>query len=207
MDVAARGALPGDPRRGAAGAAGASALPNLQDIAPEQIDLSDDDQWKSYWFAGYGVWDDPNCIRCPRTAAVLRAIPGLTTAFFSILGPGKRLPPHYGPYRGVLRHHLAPVIPEPAEAAGIRVSGEVRHWQEGESLVFDDTYEHEAWNETDGDRVVLFLDVVRPMRPPLSWVNTVIIKAVARSPFVKAAREQHLRREAEFTRQWDRAAG
>ncbi|MGI9017904.1 MAG: aspartyl/asparaginyl beta-hydroxylase domain-containing protein, partial [Euzebya sp.] len=103
------------------------ALPNFQDIAPDDIKLSDDDQWKTFWFVGYGVWDNPNCIRCPGTAAVLRAIPGMTTAFFSILGPGKHLPPHVGPYRGVLRHHLALIVPEPTERAGIEVGGEIRH--------------------------------------------------------------------------------
>jgi aspartyl/asparaginyl beta-hydroxylase (cupin superfamily) len=113
----------------------------------------------------YDVWDGPNCLRCPATAAVLRAIPGVITGFFSILGPGKRLPPHYGPYRGVLRHHLALIVPEPLEKCGIRVDDQTRHWTEGQSLVFDDTYEHEAWNDTDGERVVLFLDIKRPLRP------------------------------------------
>lgn len=56
------------------------ALPNFQDIAPDQIDLSDDDQWKTFWFVGYDVWDDPNCLRCPATATVLRALPGVTPA-------------------------------------------------------------------------------------------------------------------------------
>ncbi len=137
---------------------------------------------------------------------MLRAIPGLTPGFFSILGPGKRLPPHHGPYRGVLRHHLALVVPKPADAAGIRVGDQVRHWREGASLVFDDTYQHEAWNDTDGHRVVLFLDIVRPLRRPLSWLNALVIWAVARSPFVKAARAQHLAREQEFAGQWERAA-
>ena len=183
------------------------ALPNFQDIAPDAIQLSNDDQWKTFWFAGYGVWDDANCLRCPRTAAVLRAVPGLTTAFFSILGPGKRLPPHYGPYRGVLRHHLALLVPEPSSACGIRVGDQVRHWQEGRSLVFDDTYEHEAWNDTDGERVVLFLDIKRPLRRPLNWVNDGIVRAVARSPFVRAARQQHLAREDAFTAAWDAVLG
>lgn len=182
-----------------------AALPNFQDIAPDQIQLTADEQWKTFWFAGYGVWDDPNCLRCPRTAAALRAIPGLTTAFFSILGPGKHLPPHYGPYRGVLRHHLALIIPEPASACGIRVGDQVRHWQQGQSLVFDDTYEHEAWNDTDADRVVLFLDIARPLRPPMNWINQTIIHAVARSPFVRAARAQHLQRELQFAAAWQYA--
>lgn len=184
-----------------------AALPNFQDIAPDQIDLSHDDQWKTFWFVGYDVWDDPNCLRCPMTAAVLRAIPGLTTGFFSILGPGKRLPPHYGPYRGVLRHHLALMVPEPREQCGIRVGDQVRHWIEGASLVFDDTYEHEAWNDTDGERVVLFLDIKRPLRPPVNWINDGIIKAVSKSPFVKNARAQHVAREEQFAAAWNAALG
>jgi aspartyl/asparaginyl beta-hydroxylase (cupin superfamily) len=183
------------------------ALPNFQDIAPDQINLSDDDQWKTFWFVGYDVWDDPNCLRCPVTAAVLRAIPGLTTGFFSILGPGKRLPPHYGPYRGVLRHHLALLVPEPQVACGIRVGDQTRHWNEGQSLVFDDTYEHEAWNDTDGERVVLFLDIKRPLRQPVNWINDGIIKAVSKSPFVKAARAQHVGREEQFTAAWNSVVG
>ncbi len=183
------------------------ALPNFQDIAPDQINLSDDDQWKTFWFVGYDVWDDPNCLRCPTTAAVLRAVPGLTTGFFSILGPGKRLPPHHGPYRGVLRHHLALIVPEPSEKCGIRVGDQVRHWVEGSSLVFDDTYEHEAWNDTDGERVVLFLDIKRPLRPPVNWINDGIIKAVSKSPFVKNARAQHVAREEQFTAAWNAVVG
>ena len=183
------------------------ALPNFQDIAPDQIDLTHDDQWKTFWFVGYDVWDDPNCLRCPLTAAVLRAIPGLTTGFFSILGPGKRLPPHYGPYRGVLRHHLALIVPEPTQACGIRVGDQTRHWEEGRSLVFDDTYEHEAWNDTDGDRVVLFLDIKRPLRPPLNWANDALISAVSRSPFIKSARAQHVAREEQFAAAWDAVVG
>jgi aspartyl/asparaginyl beta-hydroxylase (cupin superfamily) len=183
------------------------ALPNFQDIAPDQIELTADDQWKTFWFVGYGVWDDPNCLRCPVTAAVLRAIPGLTTGFFSILGSGKRLPPHVGPYRGVLRHHLALIVPEPPEQCGIRVGDQTRHWTQAQSLVFDDTYEHEAWNDTDSERVVLFLDIKRPLQPPMNWINDGIIKAVSKSPFVKAARAQHVAREQQFTRAWNATIG
>jgi aspartyl/asparaginyl beta-hydroxylase (cupin superfamily) len=183
------------------------ALPNFQDIAPDQINLSDDDQWKTFWFVGYDVWDDPNCLRCPATAAVLRAIPGVITGFFSILGPGKRLPPHYGPYRGVLRHHLALIVPEPRERCGIRVGDQIRHWADGQSLVFDDTYEHEAWNDTGGERVVLFLDIKRPLRPPMNRINDGIIKAVSRSPFIRAAREQHVAREERFAAAWNAVVG
>jgi ornithine lipid ester-linked acyl 2-hydroxylase len=102
--------------------------------------------------------------RGPETTQLVRGIPGLTTAMFSILAPGKRVPPHQGPHAGVLRYHLALQVPQPVDRCGIRVGTEVRHWAEGRSLIFDDTYEHEVWNDTGGTRVVPFVDFVRPLR-------------------------------------------
>jgi ornithine lipid ester-linked acyl 2-hydroxylase len=167
------------------------ALPNFQDISVEQRALTEDDQWKTFFFMGYGVPFEGNRARCPRTTALLDTVPGLTTAFFSILGPGKRLPEHRGPYKGVVRYHLGLRIPEPASASGIRVGGVTAHWREGRSTVFDDTYLHEAWNETGEDRVVLFLDVVRPLDFPYSALNRLVLRAIARSPFVRNAKEKH----------------
>ena len=77
---------------------------------------------------------------------------------FSILEPGKHLPPHRGPYNGVLRLHLGLIVPEPREQLGIRVDKDVYRWKEGEAVIFDDAYEHEAWNRTPHTRVVLFVD-------------------------------------------------
>jgi beta-hydroxylase len=122
------------------------------------------------------------------------------TAFFSVLGPRKRLPEHRGPYKGVIRYHLGLKIPSPPEACGIRVGGETAHWQEGKSLLFDDTYQHEAWNDTDEDRVVLFLDIVRPMPFPYSWLNTVVITGAGRTSFVRNARRNHADWEQRFER-------
>jgi beta-hydroxylase len=64
----------------------------------------------------------------------------------------------------------------------------VRHWEEGKSLVFDDTYVHDAWNKTQRTRVVLFMDILRPMRPPFSWLNEAVVAAIRHSPYVKDAR-------------------
>lgn len=166
-------------------------LPNFQDISVDQASISKDDGWKTFFFLGYGFRSEANCRRCPRTAAVLDSIPGLVTGFFSILSPGKHIPPHRGPWRGVLRYHLALKVPEPASASGIRVAGEEAHWEQGRSLFFDDGYPHEAWNGTDGVRVVLFCDILRPLRGAADQVNRAVIKAISWSPFIQDARSRH----------------
>jgi beta-hydroxylase len=122
----------------------------------------------------------------------------MKTAFFSILAPGKRLPPHRGPYKGVLRLHLGLLVPQPRERCGIRVANEVRHWDEGKALIFDDTFEHEAWNETGGVRVVLFVDLVRPMRLHARALNSLMIWMIALSPFVLGSAGSYLRWERRF---------
>jgi beta-hydroxylase len=166
-------------------------LPNFQDISIDQASLTNDDRWRTFFFKGYGFRSDANCRRCPATAALVDSIPGMVTAFFSILYPGKHLPPHRGPWRGVLRYHLALKVPEPASASGIKVGGEEAHWEEGKSLLFDDGYLHEAWNGTDEPRAVLFCDVLRPLRPPADQVNRALIKAIGWSPFIQDARHRH----------------
>lgn len=112
--------------------------PNFQDLSPVQAALTSDDLWKTYFFYAYGYKATANCARCPRTTRVLDNIPGLTTAFFSLLGPHKHLPEHRGPYKGGLRCHLALLVPEPARACGIRVADQTAHWQEGKCLLFDE---------------------------------------------------------------------
>jgi aspartyl/asparaginyl beta-hydroxylase (cupin superfamily) len=173
-------------------------LPNFQDISVDQASITDDDGWKTFFFFAYGFRSEANCARCPETARLLDAIPGMTTAFFSILSPHKRIPAHRGPWRGVLRYHLALRVPEPAGEAGIRVGEEAGHWEEGRSLLFDDGYDHEAWNETDGVRVVLFADVIRPLRTPTDQVNRGLIKVIGRSPYIADARHRHEAWERRF---------
>jgi beta-hydroxylase len=179
-----------------------AALPNFQDISTDQYQLTDDDRWKTYFFYGYGFRSDANCARCPETARLVESIPGMETAMFSILAPGKRIPPHDGPYKGVLRYHLGLRVPDaPVEQVGIRVGPETRGWREGGSLVFDDTYQHEAWNDTDETRVVLFVDVVRPLRQPMRAVNAAVIKTIGWSPFIQDAKRRHRAWEEQFARE------
>ncbi len=173
-------------------------LPNFQDLSPDQRYLTQDDGWKTFFFWAYGLKTSRNCKRSPKTAKILKRIPGMKTAMFSIFAPGKRLPSHRGPFKGVLRYHLALIVPEPSSACAIRVGDDVRHWEAGKSLVFDDTFDHEAWNDTDGVRVVLFVDFIRPMRFPASLINRVMIWMIAVSPFVLGAAGRHLAWERRF---------
>ncbi len=175
-------------------------LPNFQDILRDVAPISRDDKWKTFIFTAYGYRSEANCARCPKTAALVGQIPGLVTAFYSILAPRKRIPPHRGPYRGVIRCHLGLKVPDPPEACGIRVGGQVGHWREGETMFFDDGYEHSAWNDTDDTRVVLFIDVIRPLRGPAAAVNRALLKAISASPFLRDARRRHEAWERRFER-------
>jgi ornithine lipid ester-linked acyl 2-hydroxylase len=164
------------------------ALPNFQDISKDQIEITDDDNWKTFFLYGFGFEAKLGTELCPRTAALMKQIPGMTTAMFSILSPGKHILDHRGPYKGVLRYHLGLIVPKEKEACRIRVGEDFRHWEEGKSMIFDDTYNHEVWNDTDETRVVLFVDVLRPLPEPESLINRAIVKAIGYSPFVLDAK-------------------
>ncbi len=164
-------------------------LPRFQDVSKDQYVLSNDDKWKTFFLFGFGFKQESNCAKCPETAKLMEQIPGMKSAMFSILAPGKHIKAHRGPYKGVLRCHLGLVVPEPKEAIRIRVGNDIRHWEEGKCMVFDDTFEHEVRHDGDGERVVLFIDFVRPLRQPVRAINNAVIKLIAWSPFVQDARK------------------
>lgn len=175
------------------------ALPNFQDISKDQIEITDDDRWKTFFLYGYGFTAKLGVEMCPRTAALMREIPGMTTAMISILSPRKHILAHRGPYKGVLRYHLGLIVPEDAASCRIRVGDDIRHWEERKSMVFDDTFNHEVWNDTDETRVVLFVDVMRPLPFPESLINRLIVKAIGFSPFVLDARRNQEAWEKRFS--------
>jgi aspartyl/asparaginyl beta-hydroxylase (cupin superfamily) len=94
--------------------------------------------------------------------AVLESLPRCERQqiMFSALNPHTRIPSHYGPMNGVLRAHLPLIVPR--GKCGIRVADETRSWEEGRLLVFDDSFDHEVWNDSDETRIVLFLNVWHP---------------------------------------------
>jgi ornithine lipid ester-linked acyl 2-hydroxylase len=175
------------------------ALANFQDISKDQIEITDDDRWKTFFLYGYGFEAKLGVEMCPRTAALMREIPGMKTAMISILSPRKHILDHRGPYKGVLRYHLGLIVPEDAAQCRIRVGEDVRHWEEGKSMIFDDTFNHEVWNDTDETRVVLFVDVMRPLPFPESAINEGIVKAIGYSPFVLDAKRNQEGWERSFS--------
>jgi aspartyl/asparaginyl beta-hydroxylase (cupin superfamily) len=126
----------------------------------------DNADWGACYLYSEGEPVADNAQRCPATmAALARAplphVPGSTPhALFSRLAGQTRIPPHHGLINTRLICHLPLVVPP--DCGGLRVGSQVQRWQEGEAYVFDDSMEHEAWNDSDRDRIVLLFDIWRP---------------------------------------------
>ncbi len=178
-------------------------LPNFQDISPDQKNIANDDKWKTFFFFAYGLRSEDNLRRCPKTARLLDRIPGAKTAFFSILTGRKHIPEHTGPYKGVIRYHLGLIVPKEKESCRIRVGDTIAYWEEGKSMFFDDTFPHEVWNEGDSIRVVLFMDILRPLPPAVALLNNLIIKIIAASPFIRDAKKNHEEWEKRMAALWN----
>jgi aspartate beta-hydroxylase len=122
-------------------------------------------RWSAYFLWNQGAAQSEHLARCPRTAAVLKAVPQCDIAhhgpnvFFSILEPRTRIPPHTGVTNARLTVHLPLIVPP---GCGFRVGGETREWIPGRAWVFDDTIEHEAWNDSDAPRAILIFDIWSP---------------------------------------------
>ncbi len=159
-------------------------IPNFQDVSEDQKVLTEGEQWKTFWLYAYGETAEENCARCPETVRVLHQIPGMKSAMFSILAPRKHIPEHRGMWKGVLRYHLGLIVPGPEGSSRIRVGQDVRFWREGKSMIFDDSHPHEVWNDCDSYRVVLFVDIERPVFFPFSLLNRGIIWLIARTPSI-----------------------
>ena len=126
---------------------------------------SNEAAWDAYFFYRHGERYDEHSARCPQTAALLDTLPLARVrdhspeALFSVLRPGSHILPHRGVTNTRLVTHLPLIVPKDC---ALRVGGEVHAWQEGRCVTFDDTFEHEAWNNSSETRVVLILDCWNP---------------------------------------------
>jgi beta-hydroxylase len=123
--------------------------------------------WKRFYLKWY-----KNCLPsaeafCPRTVALLKQIPTIHGAMFTLLPKDGQLKPHRDPYAGSLRYHLGLVTPN-SDKCRIYVDGTPYSWRDGEAVLFDETYIHAAKNDTDMDRIILFCDLERPLNNPIA---------------------------------------
>ncbi len=166
------------------------AIPPLADISPDHRRIAPRGKWKSFFLHGYGYRMEQNLRRCPKTAAAVAGIPGLNSAFFSILAPGAHIPRHRGVTKALLTAHLALVVPRARERCRMQVADDVVSWREGETLVFDDTFNHEVWNDTDELRAILLIQFRRPVGPIGRLVGGLFLFGIRRSRFVQDARAE-----------------
>ena len=164
-------------------------------------------KWKTFMFKS-GDFVEANCRLAPRTAELLKRIPNVYTAFFSVIDPHQHIAPHFGYYKGFIRYHIGVLIPNDNEndECWIRINadlednakhdyglidrGEKYFWKNGQGVMFDDTFLHEAKNGSDDVRVVLFLDVARKLPWYLNAFNKLVLWVVHKEGSVRRIREQ-----------------
>ncbi len=159
--------------------------PPLRELSPDHRGIAKDDHWRCFFIWGYGARVARNAELCPRTTEIVERIPGLLSAFYSIHTPGTVIPEHRGVSKTIVNCHLPLDVTGGAEDCGIRIAGETYGWDEGQTLIFDDTYRHEAWNHTDRRRVILLVQFQRPLRFPGSLLGGAFLGLLRRSPFVR----------------------
>lgn len=140
-------------------------LDHIPSAPPQMRELMGSTQWSSYHLLARGEREEAHCRACPQTDQALRSMPlpvgenQSPEAFFSILKPDTHIPPHFGVANTKVVVHLALIIPD---GCALRAGDETRQWSEGQCLIFDDSFEHEAWNKGTGLRAVLITEVWNP---------------------------------------------
>lgn len=156
-------------------------LPRYHELDQYQNEISGNskENWRVFMLDVVGQKPPESRQMCPRTLALLDQIPYVNQAFFSILEPRKSVPAHEGPYCGYLRYHLGMIVPGD-RPPHIRLSDQNYVWKEREGVLFDDSWDHEVVNESDGMRVVLLVDVLRPLPWAIHWLNVMWTRGVGR---------------------------
>jgi aspartate beta-hydroxylase len=168
-------------------------VPRFHELMSAQKAISDNDghDWRVFVLKAYGHDVRPNLERCPETAELVRRHPAVLSASYSFLAPGKHIPPHRGPFRGVLRFHLGLSMPRGSDGelgAILWVDGEPHRLADGGSLLWDDTFTHEVLNATDDVRIALLLDVWRPEMPAdMVALSSLIVAGARLAAYVNTA--------------------
>jgi aspartyl/asparaginyl beta-hydroxylase (cupin superfamily) len=139
-----------------------SSLPKFHDVddGQEFISANDGIAWNMFLVKTYGFWNKHNTKLCPKIVDLFKPFKSVSSISISFLSPGKHIPPHNGPYKGILRYQLAISVPKEGNCQ-LFVDNKPYTWTEGKGVMFDDTYVHEVRNETKETRVAVLLDIRR----------------------------------------------
>lgn len=171
-------------------------FPPSQSVSPHQKIISDDDRWKMFFFKGLGHVFERNAAQAPITMGILNKHEDIISVYLSVLAPRRYLNPHQGPTAAILGYHLGIDIP-PGDLCTLVVGGEAYKWKNGDFVLFDDTYEHFAVNESYQSRAILFMQVLRPMPPFWSAVARFMMWLTRLLPYFKIPVKLH--------REWERS--
>jgi aspartate beta-hydroxylase len=166
-------------------------VPRFHELMQAQAPISanDGNDWRVFVLRAYGADIRKNLARCPATAKLIESCPNVLSASYSFLAPGKHIPPHRGPFRGVVRCHLGLRMPRGADGglgAVLWIDGIEHRLGDGDYLVWDDTYTHEVHNRTDAVRIALLLDIWRQGMPSdISLLSRLIVGIVRAGMFLK----------------------
>jgi aspartate beta-hydroxylase len=162
-------------------------VPRFHELMPEQAAISANDgrDWRMLVLKAYGTSFPRNLERCPALAATLASAPDVLSAALSFLAPGKHVPEHRGPFRGVIRFYMGlsvPVGPDGHPAAVLTINHREHRVGNGECLLWDDTYPHEVLNRGGRVRIALLLDVRRRGMPlDMALLSRILIAGVGAS--------------------------
>ena len=156
-------------------------VPRFHELMPEQYQLSahGEKEWRMFVVRAYDLDISENMAKCPALAALVKANPSIKSASLSFLAPGKQVPTHTGPFRGITRFYMGLEVPvKESGEPGVTLTIDKQPYQlgNGDALLWDDTYPHSVQNDTDQWRIALLLDVYRAHMPgPLRAFTNAII--------------------------------
>lgn len=153
-------------------------LPSYHDLDKNQTRIATQGpkgaQWRVFLLYAMGIKPEWHRAKLPKTSALLDQIPNLYQAFVSVLDPMKPVGAHDGPFRGYLRYHLGLECPT-ENPPSIRVKDQIYTWKQGEGVLFDDSWNHEVYNQCPKRRIVIIVDILRPMPTIPRLVNKVLM--------------------------------
>lgn len=161
-------------------------VPRFHEIMREQVEIQYNDHrdWRMFILKAYGAKVPQNIAQCPKLAALVAESPEVLSASISFLAPHKHIPPHRGPFRGVLRFYLGLAMPRLADgrpATVLKIADQEYRIADGECLLWYDTYVHEVRNAGNELRTVLLLDVRRQGMPTDMELLSRMLIAVVRA--------------------------